>query len=135
MLSSHQRAVSINVLRSAKRPAPRYVSAPTRWSVAATATECALHQLAPYIGKLKSTIAGDLVSSFSKRGDLVVDPFSGPGTIPLEALLLGRRVFASAISSYAATLTRAKIAAPASEDAVIREAQDVIGRLAGVSAK
>jgi hypothetical protein len=39
----------------------------------------------------------------------VVDPFSGSGTIPLEATLLGRNVFASDSSAYAATLTRAKL--------------------------
>ncbi len=114
-----------NPLRSARGVLPSYISAPTKWGQPATGTECTLHQLAPYIGKLKSTIARDLVSSFSKRGDLVVDPFSGSGTIPLESLLLGRRVFASDIGSYAATLTRAKIAPPDSEEGAIRDAQEV----------
>lgn len=86
----------------------KHTLAPTEWNLSATASECALHQLAPYIGKLKSTIAKDLISTYSKAGDLIVDPFSGSGTIPLEALLLGRRTFAADISAYAATLTMAK---------------------------
>ena len=37
------------------------------------------HQLSPYIGKIKSSIAGELIERFSKPGDLVVDPFQVPG--------------------------------------------------------
>lgn len=114
------------------RSEPRlgHSSAPTAWGQPATATECALHQLAPYIGKLKSTIARDLVCFYSDPGDLVIDPFSGSGTVPLEALLLGRRVFAADISSYAATLTRAKLCAPHSENVALDEAEDVLVRAA-----
>jgi hypothetical protein len=86
--------------------------APPAWKCPATSSESTLHQLAPYIGKLKSTIARDLIDQYSKPGNLIVDPFSGSGTIPLEALLAGRRVIASDVSSYAATLTQAKLAAP-----------------------
>ena len=113
----------------ARRLTAKHVSAPSNWSSPATATECGLHQLAPYIGKLKSTIARDLVSTFARRGDLVVDPFSGSGTVPLEALLLGRRAFASDISSYAATLTKAKLSPPGSMEIAIREAEQVLERL------
>ena len=35
--------------------------------------------------------AGELVKKYSKPGDLVVDPFAGAGTIPLESALQGRR--------------------------------------------
>jgi hypothetical protein len=68
-----------------------------------------LHQLAPYIGKLKTSIAGTLLSNFSKPGDIAIDPFCGSGVVPLEALLAGRGVVANDISPYAATLTRAKL--------------------------
>ncbi|WP_130617424.1 DNA methyltransferase [Dyella amyloliquefaciens] len=73
-----------------------------------------LHQISPYIGKLKPRIARDLVESFSKPGDLVADPFCGSGTIPLEAALLGRRVFASDDNIYAQILTSGKLYPPAS---------------------
>ena len=105
-------------------------AAPPTWSKPATAVECALHQLAPYIGKLKSTIARDLVQAYSKRGDLIVDPYCGSGTIPLEALLLDRRVFASDISPYATTLTMAKMLPPPSVEAAIADADDLLFRAA-----
>ena len=86
--------------------------APTHWAASCTHQECSLHHLSPYIGKLKSVIARDLISQYSQPGDLVVDPFCGCGTVPLEAALLGRRIFASDSSAYAITLTSGKLRAP-----------------------
>ncbi len=86
--------------------------APSSWAESHASTECTLHQLAPYIGKLKSGIAADLVCEFSNEGDLVVDPFCGSGTVPLSARLNGRQAFASDASRYALVLTKGKLSAP-----------------------
>lgn len=97
--------------------------APARWRESCANTECSLHQLSPYIGKLKSSIAGELVEQFSKPGDLVVDPFAGAGTIPFEAALRGRRALGADISPYARILSKAKLAPPASLDAALSLAE------------
>jgi hypothetical protein len=89
-------------------------AAPLEWRASAPGTDSRLHQLAPYIGKLKPVIARQLLHQFTAPGDVVLDCFSGSGTITLEALLLGRRVLAFDINPYAVTLTRAKLEAPAS---------------------
>lgn len=89
---------------------------PGNWCLPATSTECTLHQLSPYIGKLKSTIAKDLILKYSRPGDLVADVFCGSGTLPLEAARLGRRVFASDASPYAVLLTKGKLFAPVTAD-------------------
>lgn len=102
------------------------VPAPPSWKQSATSSESTLHQLAPYIGKLKSTIARDLIDKYSKPGDLIIDPFSGSGTIPLEGLLTGRHVIASDVSSYAATLTQAKLAAPSSLEEALTTAEKLL---------
>ena len=86
--------------------------APSHWAASCTHQECSLHQLSPYIGKLKSIIARDLILQYSAPGQLVVDMFCGSGTVPLEAARLGRRVFASDTSVYAITLTKGKLGAP-----------------------
>ena len=91
-----------------KRP----LLAPKHWHLSSVNTECSLHQLSPYIGKLKSSIASELISSYSKPNDIVVDPFAGSCTIPLEAMLLGRHAFASDISPYSKVLSKAKLRAP-----------------------
>ena len=85
---------------------------PLRWADSCTHQECSLHQLSPYIGKLKSVIAQDLILKYSKPGQLVADMFCGSGTVPLEAARLGRQVFASDMSQYAVTLTKGKLHAP-----------------------
>lgn len=103
--------------------------APVHWASSCTHRECTLHQLSPYIGKLKSTIARDLIDRYSKPGDLVVDMFCGAGTIPLEAAILGRRVFASDASEYAVTLTKGKLYAPPRLDIALTEIETTIGRV------
>jgi hypothetical protein len=92
----------------------KIVPAPSRWTKSCAADECTLHQLSPYIGKIKSRIAGDLVRQYSSPGDLIVDPFAGAGTIPLETALSGRRAFAADISPYAKVLSQAKLFPPRS---------------------
>jgi hypothetical protein len=79
------------------------------WSGSAARNESTLHQLSPYIGKIKSSMATSLVSQFTKDGDLVYDPFSGSGTVALEAWFAKRRVVANDLSPYASLLTRAKL--------------------------
>jgi hypothetical protein len=70
------------------------------------------HSMCSYQGKLKPSIAHFLVREFSKPGDLVLDPFSGAGTIPLEACLQGRAGWGNDISPLAVRLTQAKVTRP-----------------------
>lgn len=108
--------------RNASASIPKPQPAPLRWREAATGSECTLHQLSPYIGKLKSLIAGDLIAQFSKIGDLIVDPFCGAGTVPLEAVLRGRRAFGADVSAYARVLSSAKLRPPISMEKAVAKA-------------
>lgn len=96
---------------------------PGWWKESCTNVECSLHQLAPYIGKTKSSIAGDLIERYSKPGDLVVDPFAGAGTVPLEAVIRGRHTFAADISPYARILSQAKLSPPRNLEEALTHAQ------------
>lgn len=92
------------------------------WSPdATTATDCTFHQIAPYIGRIKTTIARSLIEQYTLPGDLVVDPFCGSGVIPLEASLAGRRVLASDTNPYGLALTRAKLLGPLDEVTALRQ--------------
>jgi hypothetical protein len=83
------------------------------WSRASTTgVDCTFHQLAPYIGRLKTAIARSLLSRYTRSDDLIVDPFSGCGVIGLEAAVSGRRVVAGDWNPYAVLLTRAKLFPP-----------------------
>lgn len=106
---------------------PSFRSAPQTWSGGSLELS-SLHQISPYIGKLKPKIARDLVSTFSRRGQLVADPFCGSGTIPLEAAVQGRRVFASDDNPYAQVLTRAKLSPPESESRALERLDVLLSR-------
>lgn len=71
-----------------------------------------LHSLCSYQGKLKPAIAHFLVSMFTEPGASVLDPMSGAGTIPLEALLLGRKPYANDIQELGYILSTAKVGVP-----------------------
>ena len=100
--------------------------APPRWKQPCSQIECSLHQLSPYIGKIKSSIAGELIERYSREGDLVVDPFAGAGTIPFEAVIRGRRAFGSDISPYARILSQAKLSPPASLEHAFQMAEKAL---------
>lgn len=82
------------------------------------------HSMCSYQGKMKPALAHHLVKCFSAPGDVVVDPFSGAGTIPLEACRLGRRGYGIDISRLGHVLTLAKVA-PSSPGAL----EDMISEL------
>ena len=92
------------------------------WSPAATtSTDCTFQQLAPYIGRIKTTIARHLIEEYTRPRDFVVDPFCGSGVIPLEAALKGCSVLGSDTNPYGVLLTRAKLLGPQShQEAVSR---------------
>lgn len=91
----------------------------TGWQHSAIGTETTLHQLSPYIGKIKSSIAASLVSQFSNTGDVIYDPFSGSGTVALEAWIAERHAIATDLSPYAFLLTKAKLFPYASADCAL----------------
>jgi Putative RNA methylase family UPF0020 len=79
------------------------------WNCNAAAGEATLHQLSPYVGKLKSTIAASLVRQFTTQGETIYDPFVGCGTVALEGWIAGRNVIANDLNEYALLLSRAKL--------------------------
>ena len=74
------------------------------------------HSLCSYHGKLKPAIAHFLVERFSKPGDIVFDPLSGVGTIPLEACLQNRIGIGNDLSELAFCVTKAKLEKPKLDD-------------------
>jgi hypothetical protein len=107
---------------------PDLTLASQKWSVPVANTECTFHQLAPYIGKLKSSIAADLIRAYTTKGELIVDPFCGAGRIALEAALAERLIFASDVSPYAQLLTRAKTNPPPSLDLALAQIERLLNQ-------
>jgi hypothetical protein len=119
--------------RSSERARVVWKRAPGRWKKPCANTECTLHRLAPYIGKIKSSIAGELIDQYTSPRDLVADPFAGAGTIPFEAVLRGRRAFGADISPYAQILSKAKLLAPRSLENALDSADEILIEAAEMS--
>ena len=97
------------------------------WSTDSTSkSDWTLHQIAPYIGRMKTSMAKHFVERYTKPGDLVADPFCGCGVVPVEAAYRGRRVFASDWNPYGVLLTEAKLSPPARLPAALENLHDVL---------
>jgi hypothetical protein len=97
-----------------------------RWSGSFNARESSMHQLAPYVGKMKSGMVHVLVESYSKPGDVVLDPFCGAGVVPLESVIMGRHAVANDLSPYAYVITNGKLSAPSTKQEAMSKAEDVL---------
>ena len=93
----------------------------SEWTGSAWQSESTLHQLAPYIGKTKSSMAAALVEEYTTADSVVYDPFAGCGTFALEAWRAGRKVIANDVSPYARLLTRSKLFPYTSEEAALAD--------------
>lgn len=102
---------------------------PSVWEGSFNGKECSLHQLAPYVGKLKSGMVHALLDEFTKPGDVVLDPFVGSGIVPLQALVQGRKAWCNDLSEYAYALTLGKLSAPMSEADGMAQAEAVIAEV------
>lgn len=68
------------------------------------------HSICSYQGKLKPSIAHTLVEALlPESGGVMLDPFSGVGTIPFEARLKGHQAFGFDISPAAIAISRSKL--------------------------
>ena len=91
------------------------------WHGSFNSRESSLQQLSPYVGKLKSGMVRVLLNLYSQPSDWILDPFSGSGVVPLEAVLSNRKAIANDLSPYAYVLTRGKLETPGSERQAIRK--------------
>lgn len=88
------------------------------------------HSMCSYQGKMKPALAHHLIKCFSMPGDVVLDPFSGAGTIPLEACRMRRRGYGMDISRLGHVLTKGKVerTSPVKMEKLLRELETSISR-------
>lgn len=82
------------------------------------------HSICPYFAMFPETFVRRNLLAWSKRGDLILDPFSGRGTTIFESLLNGRRAIGCDTNPVAFCLSRAKADPPS-----IAEVLDRLSRL------
>ena len=66
------------------------------------------HGFHSYAGRMHPSIARGAVARFSAPGDAVIDPFCGSGTVPVEAMGLGRRAFGVDASPLGVAIARVR---------------------------
>jgi SAM-dependent methyltransferase len=94
------------------------------------------HGFHSYAGRMHPTIARGGVEAFSARGELVVDPFCGSGTVLVEAMAAGRRAVGVDASPLGVAIARARTALLGAEGrARLVEAAAAISEEAGTRAR
>src|SRR6476469_6835168 len=68
-----------------------------------------LHPMCSYLASFPAALAHAFIGRYSRRGDVVLDPFSGRGTTPLQACAEGRIGLGSDLNPFAHLLTAAKV--------------------------
>jgi site-specific DNA-methyltransferase (adenine-specific) len=71
-----------------------------------------MHTMCSYHGMFPAKLAHYFIQSYSQPGDVVLDPFSGRGTVPLQARMEGRRSISNDLNPLAYVLSRAKANPP-----------------------
>lgn len=68
-----------------------------------------LHRIGPYVGRIKPAFCHALIKYLTKKGQTILDPFCGIGTIPLEASLMQRNSIGFDLNPYAIHIATAKM--------------------------
>lgn len=76
-----------------------------------------MHTMCSYHGMFPAKVAHQFIQQYSLPGEVVLDPFSGRGTTPLQARVEGRRAVANDLSPLAFVLSRAKADPPTWDEA------------------
>ncbi len=71
-----------------------------------------IHSMCSYMASFPPKVPHYFIERFSKKGDIILDPFSGRGTTPAEACLMGRIGIGTDLNPIAYVLTKAKVNPP-----------------------
>ena len=89
-----------------------YTSAGPLWHIASPRWGHSMHTMCSYHGMFPAKVAHYFIQRYSQPGDVVLDPFSGRGTVALQARVEGRRTLSNDLSPLAYVLTTAKANPP-----------------------
>ena len=79
-----------------------------------------LHPMCSYLASFPAALAHAFIARYSRPGDVVLDPFSGRGTAPLQAAAEGRIGVGNDLNPFAHLLTAAKVEPPTAAEARTR---------------
>jgi DNA methylase len=79
------------------------------WKAQARLWGHSFHPMCSYLASFPAALAHAFVARYSRPGDVVLDPFSGRGTVPLQATAEGRIGVGNDLNPLAHVLTAAKL--------------------------
>jgi site-specific DNA-methyltransferase (adenine-specific) len=82
---------------------------PTEWKDQQRLWGHSLHPMCSYLASFPAALAHAFIARLSRPGDVVLDPFSGRGTTPLQACAEGRVGVGNDLNPFAHLLTAAKV--------------------------
>jgi site-specific DNA-methyltransferase (adenine-specific) len=83
----------------------------------------AFHPMCSYLASFPAALTHAFIARYSRPGDVVLDPFSGRGTTPLQACAEGRIGVGNDLNPFAHLLTAAKVEPATRAQAATRLAQ------------
>ena len=83
----------------------------------------AFHPMCSYLASFPAALTHAFIARYSRPGDVVLDPFSGRGTTPLQACAEGRVGVGNDLNPFAHLLTAAKVEPATRAQAMTRLAQ------------
>src|SRR5205809_6525541 len=82
---------------------------PPEWKAQQRLWGHAFHPMCSYVAMFPASLAHAFIARYSRPGDVVLDPFSGRGTVPLQACAEGRVGVGNDLSPFADLLTASKV--------------------------
>jgi hypothetical protein len=79
------------------------------WKVQPRLWGHSFHPMCSYLASFPASLAHAFIARYSRPGDIVLDPFSGRGTVPLQASAEGRIGVGNDLNPFAWCLTAAKL--------------------------
>jgi site-specific DNA-methyltransferase (adenine-specific) len=89
-------------------PLPRLTVEP-EWKAQQRLWGHSFHPMCSYLASFPASLAHAFIARYSRPGDVVLDPFSGRGTTPLQACAEGRIGVGNDLNPFAHLLTAAKV--------------------------
>ena len=80
------------------------------------------HPMCSYLASFPAALVHAFIARYTRPGDVVLDPFSGRGTTPLQACAEGRIGAGNDLNPFAQILTAAKVDPPTKADIKTRVA-------------
>lgn len=88
----------------------------TEWDFIGEETQMHMHSLHPYPARMIPQIPAKAIAAWTKKGDTVLDPFSGGGTTLLEAIINGRNAVGVDNNPVACLVSTSKVICYSEED-------------------